>query len=144
MNGWVGLAIGLALLAVPIVQISLAVRNRVRLRAWKKVEGRATATSVSESLTRQGMVDKTYRTTYSFLAEDGRTYFGHGSMGDVSSGSPVEIVYDPAEPKRNQPVLKAGVAARIVPAVLGLLFLLVGVFAVVNAILLLTTGTGIE
>lgn len=142
MNGWLSLLVGMAAAAVLVVQVTIVARNRVRARRWRLIRGEVVATRVSRA--GDDGWSRTYVTTYSYLGSDGRSHIGHATMPSrLPSGVGIDILHDPAEPSRSQPVRRLG-AAHIGPALLGLLCFLVGVFGIVNGILVLTTGAGIE
>lgn len=140
LHGWISLAIGLAAASVFVIQARTVVRNFSRARRWRHADAEVVSTRTAS--------DNQFRTahvaTYAFLADDGRTRTGHADVGrQMPSGARLEVLYDPADPARSQP-LRRPTLAYIGPGVLGLLFFLVGVFGIVNGVLELTTGHGIE
>lgn len=133
---WMGILIGLGAMAPFTVQAILFLRNQRRQRNWVRTSAVVLYTHVTSDS--DGV--KTYRASYNFGDTSGAARSGKGEIGHhAANGTEIPIVFDPTDPRRNQPYRKVGIGHWLAGS-LGLLLFVAGVFGVAQGIHLMLTG----
>lgn len=134
---WVGLLIGLAMLAPLTIQTITFVRNERRQRSWTRTSAIVLHTRVETTENRA----KRYFASYNYVDTEGAARSGNARIDhEAVGGTSLAIIVDPEDPATSQPWRNVGIGHWFAGA-FGLLCFAVGVFATAQSLHIMITGT---